>query len=92
MSEPTKEAIEEESAKLESAIDEARELLAKPDWIRVEDALPVVPDGKRWIMVWVFCEGLHKSPFIERFCAGDTSMVGSHWMYLDTPQPPEGSK
>jgi hypothetical protein len=82
----------EDTARVVDLIAAADAYLASPDWIRVEDALPVVPDGKRWIMVWVFCEGLHKSPFIERFCAGDTSMVGSHWMYLDTPQPPEGSK
>lgn len=36
-------ATEEESAKLESAISEARKLLEDDDWIRVEDALLVEP-------------------------------------------------
>jgi hypothetical protein len=40
-------ATEEESAKLESAIAEARKLLEDDDWIRVEDALPVVPEGEK---------------------------------------------
>ena len=85
-------ATEEESAKLELAIDEARKLLEDDDWIRVEDALPVVPDGEKGVDIAVVDDDgdvirtywpARKTCFIGRY---------SHWKYDPQPQPPEGTK
>ena len=72
--------------------------LASPDWIRVEDALPVVPEDNDWVNIWIaydFENDPQRSRYghwEEGFDVDDADEI-THWRYAEqTPQPPEGSK
>lgn len=81
-----------------SRFDDVMETLAKAcayletgGWTRVEDGLPVVPDGDNDVEIWiVFPSGLvDRGLWLDvdtEFDAGIT-----HWRYTEpTPEPPKG--
>ena len=69
----------------------ARAYLETGGWTRVEDGLPVVPDGDNDVEIWiVFPSGLvDRGLWLDvdtEFDAGIT-----HWRYAEsTPEPPKG--
>ena len=69
----------------------ARAYLETGGWTRVEDGLPVVPDGDNDVEIWiVFPSGLvDRGLWLDvdtEFDAGIT-----HWRYTEpTPEPPKG--
>ena len=63
--------------------------LAQPEWTRVEDAVPVIPDNKVSVDVWFWFAG--KEPYrwpFSRYADMLDSRV-THWQYVVEPQPPE---
>ena len=72
---------------------EARAALAAPDWVRVEDALPVVPEGADFVNVWVCLSARGKiiKHDWDKY-SHEYSPKMAHWQYNLTPQPPETTK
>ena len=72
-------------------IAKARAYLETGGWTRVEDGLPVVPDGDYDVEIWiVFPSGL-----VDRWLWLDVDTefdAGiTHWRYAEpTPEPPKG--
>jgi len=65
--------------------------LARTEWVKFADALPVVSEGKRWVSIWRFQEGLHKHPYIASWLASYNLTDASddeYWQPLVIPQPP----
>ena len=63
--------------------------LAEPEWTRVTDAVPVIPDNKVSVDVWLWFAG--KEPYrwpFSRYADMLDSRV-THWQYVVEPQPPE---
>lgn len=86
-------ALERDKAELARELEAAR---AKPDWIRVEDALPVIsnPDNP-YERIWLDKAHWQKQPMWIWYHTGmDLTKTGAtHWRYAEpTPQPPEGIK
>lgn len=69
-------------------IAKARAYLKSEGWTRVEDGLPVVPDGEKSVPIYVVSNGL--------VLRTDTTTLGllvgvTHWRYAEpTPEPPKG--
>ena len=69
----------------------ARAYLETGGWTRVEDGLPVVPDGKKSAAIYVVSYGL-----VLRTHATAAYPLGwlvgvTHWRYAEpTPEPPKG--
>lgn len=93
-------ATEEESAKLESAIDEACKLLEGDGWIRVEDALP---ENRKAKIVWCpsnlcqFMAYFDDGVWCAWYDGGLHELMQNkvtHWRELeaDPAQPPKESK
>ena len=66
--------------------------LARHEWVKFSDALPVVPDGYGYIFIWLYSKKktIHR---IQYPCPGNPSFLvnaHTHWLYCqdDTPQPP----
>lgn len=73
-------------------IAEARKLLEDDGWIRVEDALPVVPEGKSHVTIWCgnSVKGeIWRSTFLPD---GKVHRQATHWQMYITPQPPKDAK
>ena len=67
----------------------ARAYLETGGWTRVEDGLPVVPDGARMVKIWVWSDGM-RAPLTVLILPGDKPST-SHWRYAEpTPEPPKG--
>ena len=76
----------------ETLIAKARAYLATGGWTRVEDALPVVPDGDDDVEVWVAWRGGLVDKLLW-LAGGDTEFGAgiTHWRYAEpTPEPPKG--
>lgn len=72
------------------AIADARKLLEDDGWIRVEYALPVVPEGKSHVTIWCgnSAKGeIWRSTFLAN---GKMHRQATHWQLYATPQPPKG--
>ena len=67
----------------------ARAYLKSEGWTRVEDGLPVVPDGEKSVPIYVVSNGL--------VLRTDTTTLGllvgvTHWRYAEPmPEPPKGN-
>lgn len=77
-------------AEWNAAIAEADAHLKNGGWVRVEDALPVVPEGVNIISVYAYKKCVYSMNWYTDstgFAPGVT-----HWRYDPTPQPPEQIK
>ena len=84
-----------DAANVDAAIAEARKLLEQPEWVRVSDALPVVPDGQRFVDVWTSHRrnGIQRERWPQWSWVFDDNGATTHWRYAEpTPQPPEPTK
>ena len=66
----------------------ARAYLETGGWTRVEDGLPVVPDGEKSVAIYVVSNGL----VLRTYTTTLGLLVGvTHWRYAEpTPEPPKG--
>ena len=66
----------------------ARAYLETGGWTRVEDGLPVVPDGEKRVAIYVVSNGLVLRTYTKTLGL----LVGvTHWRYADqTPETPKG--
>ena len=67
--------------------------LARHEWVKFADALPVVPEGKFSVHIWCWRDGQKGKPYTSNFWAVGFerhTSAATHWMYRqdDTPQPP----
>lgn len=78
-------------AEWHAAIAEADAYLASGGWVRVKDALPVVPEGEHAVAIAIF----NGADVVRTYWqAQKTSFFGnySHWRLDPLPQPPEQTK
>ena len=89
-SQAEQDSYEGDIAVLKSCVAAADAYLSKQDWIRVEDALPVVPESMRFITLWLY-DGrcIHK----DAFWPGDSWLQKhyTHWYLEQIPEPPKGA-
>ena len=90
-----------DEAAMQSAQEAIEAALSRSKWNKVADGLPVVPEGKEYVDVWAVVDGKVQEdaygPQIVEDKFGDLvpgengfcSCQVTHWMYLDTPAPPE---
>ncbi len=66
----------------------ARAYLETGGWTRVEDGLPVVPDGEKSVAIYVVSNGL----VLRTYTTTLGLLVGvTHWRYAEpTPESPKG--
>ena len=70
-------------------IAKARAYLETGGWTKVEDGLPVVPDGARMVKIWIWSDGT-RDPVTTLILPGDKPST-SHWRYAEpTPESPKG--
>jgi hypothetical protein len=63
----------------------------KPEWVRISDALPVVPEGENYVGIWIYFGG--KVCPIDFYPESNFSQSTTHWRYAEpTPLPPETTK
>ena len=78
---------------MQERADKIRAELARTSWVKVSDGLPVVPEGREHVRLWLWREGKsfepYKGVFSKRMVAED--FIATHWQYRqdDTPAPPE---
>lgn len=75
----------------DEAIAKARAYLETGGWTRVEDGLPVVPDGDDDVEVWIAWRGGLTDKWL--WLARDTEFGAgiTHWRYAEsTPESPKG--
>jgi len=72
-------------------IDAIEGKLARHEWVKFTDALPVVPEGRVDVLVWVYGGTFAKPTEVIWNSAFTFEVIKkfTHWMYLDTPAPPE---
>ena len=72
----------------DEAIAKASAYLETGGWTRVEDGLPVVPDGEKSVAIYVVSNGL----VLRTYTTTLGLLVGvTHWRYAEpTPEPPKG--
>ena len=72
------------------AIAEARKLLEDDGWIRVEDALPVVPPLYAEVAIWMV-DSRFPNPIRKTFRVTDKALHQyiTHWQYDIQPKPPK---
>ena len=78
-------------AVIATAIAEARKLLEDDGWIRVEDALPVVPPLYAEVAIWMV-DSRFPNPIRKTFRVTDKALHQyiTHWQYDIQPKPPKG--
>lgn len=69
----------------------ARKLLEDDGWIRVEDALPVVPPLYAEVAIWMV-DSRFPNPIRKTFRVTDKALHQyiTHWQYDIQPKPPKG--
>ena len=73
-------------------IAEADAYLANGGWVRVEDALPVVPEGAEYVYVWLWREASCTTPWHDQFHP-DYPIGADFWRYAEPePNAPEQTK
>ena len=79
------------SNKVCEALNAADAYLASPDWIRVEDALPVVPPLYAEVAIWMV-DSRFPNPIRKTFRVTDKALHQyiTHWQYDIQPKPPKG--
>lgn len=74
-----------------AALAKARAYLETGGWTRVEDGLPVVPDGKKSVAIYVVSNGLVLKTHGTEACSLGGLVGVTHWRYAEpTPEPPRG--
>jgi hypothetical protein len=83
---PTAEFI----GRLRKAVDEEK---ARTEWVKFTDGLPVVPEGKEHVRIWLWRDDESVNPYKGVFRKNLTAknFIATHWQYRqdDTPAPPE---
>jgi len=66
--------------------------LARHEWVKFSDALPVVPDGYGYIFIWLYSKKktIHRIQYPYPENPSFIVNAHTHWLYCqdDTPQPP----
>lgn len=80
------------TADVKSVTAALREALSRSKWVKVSDGLPVVPEGKFSVRIWVFRADkgkMFRANWWQHY--GFQKINFTHWQYRqdDTPAPPE---
>ena len=88
------EALEYSSAvSNEILLAKARAYLETGGWTRVEDGLPVVPEGSEYVEIFFFCAAPGGRVGRRLWLDIDATVAHgiTHWRYAEpTPEPPKG--
>ena len=77
----------------DEAIAKARAYLETGGWTRVEDGLPVVPEGSEYVEIFFFCAAPGGRVGRRLWLDIDATVAHgiTHWRYAEpTPKPPKG--
>jgi len=88
----TREHHKLHSNKVLEAIHAIEAELARHEWVKFTDALPVVPDGYGYIFIWLYSKKktIHRIQYPYPENPSFIVNAHTHWLYCqdDTPQPP----